>query len=119
MKKLAFIIFVSALAACRPSGALSPEERERLDLEVGAAATDIYGEVCRWYNAHGDSYGEGQDFDRRFLTPGLYSIRLEAGDVREGSDERVCTPSLKPSRLLPPSVVLFSFISSHRNRQVT
>ena len=87
MKKLAFIIFVSALAACRPSGALSPEERERLDLEVGAAATDIYGEVCRWYNAHGDSYGEGQDFDRRFLTPGLYSIRQEAGGLGVATNE--------------------------------
>lgn len=79
---MALSVLALTLAACHGTrnGALTPEEREAIETEVRAAVTDIYDEVCRWYNDNRDAIAE-HDFDDRFLTRGFRSDRNTAGAI--------------------------------------
>lgn len=86
------LLSVLLLVACRQEGSLTKEERDAIEMEVGARVTDIYDEVCVWYSSYLADVGKN-DFNARFLTKGfrqLYdkaaSIGQEKNEVPEGQD---------------------------------
>lgn len=81
---IAVAMLTLTMAAChgkeKPHEALTPEEREATLAEVRAAATDIYDEVCQWYNKNRNSYAE-HEFDDHFLTSGFRHDRNAAAGI--------------------------------------
>lgn len=86
----ALAMLTLVMAACHGKGkqhqALTTEEREAVTTEVHTAATDIYDEVCRWYNKNRNSYAE-HEFDDRFLTSAFRQDRNAAGGIGAELDE--------------------------------
>ena len=74
------------LVACRQDGALTMEERDAIEMEVGARVTEIYDEVCSWYSAYLADVGKN-DFDARFLTTGFRQLYDEAASVGQEKNE--------------------------------
>jgi hypothetical protein len=82
MKRISlFLIVALCLGACGDKDKpLKPQERHAIRMQVGLRVTEIYDEVCRWYNSHVDSY-EKNSFDEYYLTPDFLKLRNEARSI--------------------------------------
>ena len=89
MKRISLFLMIISflLGACgRKEKSLSPQERQEIRMQVGLRVTEIYDEVCRWYNSHVGSY-EKNSFDDYYLTPEFLKLRNEARSIGAKKDE--------------------------------